>query len=89
MWEVKSERDSRIAELEDEVNELHHLLTEREQAAEIASRDSRENQDSKQLLEETIRQLTYSLEKVAICIARHKLLYNKHAHAYRVAKQHL
>ena len=63
VWEVKSERDSRIAELEDEVNELHHLLTECEQATEVASR---ENQDSKQLLEETIRQLTYSLEKVAI-----------------------
>lgn len=61
MWEAKSERDSRIAELEDEVNELHHVLNECEQAAEVASR---ENQDSKQLLEETIRQLTYSLEKV-------------------------
>ena len=59
---MKSERDSRIAELEDEVNELHHLLTEYEQATEVVSR---ENQDGKQLLEETIRQLTYSLEKVA------------------------
>ena len=58
---MKSERDSRIAELEDEVNELHHLLNESEQAAEAASK---ENHDSKQLLEETIRQLTYSLEKV-------------------------
>ena len=61
LWEVKSERDSRIAELENEVNELQQLLTESEQAVKVASR---ERHDNKQLLEETIRQLTYSLEKV-------------------------
>ena len=67
MWEVKRERDSRIAELEDEVNELHQLLTQSEQATEVATKES---QDSKQLLEETIRQLTYSLEKVAYLLLK-------------------
>ena len=67
MWEVKRERDSRIAELEDEVNELHQLLTQSEQATEVAIKES---QDSKQLLEETIRQLTYSLEKVAYLLLK-------------------
>ena len=61
LWEAKTQRDSRIAELEDEVNELKHLLAESEQAAEVASK---EYHDNKQQLEETTRQLTYSLEKV-------------------------
>lgn len=61
MWEAKSERDSRIAELEDEVNELQQLLTEREQTAEVAAK---EYYDNKQLKEEEIRHLTYKLEKV-------------------------
>lgn len=59
--EALNERDSRIAELEDEVNELHRKLIQSEQATEAASR---EHHDDKQRLEETIRHLTYSLTKV-------------------------
>lgn len=65
LWEAKSERDSRIAELEDEVNELQQLLSESEQAAEVTSKD---HHDKKQQLEETIRQLTYSVEKVPLAL---------------------
>ena len=61
LWEAKSERDSRIAELEYEINELQQLLSESEHTAGVASKD---HHDKKQQLEETIRQLTYSVEKV-------------------------
>lgn len=43
------------------MNELQQLLDESEQAAEVANK---EYHDKNQIMEETIRQLTYSLEKV-------------------------
>jgi len=61
MWEEKNEKDLHIAELEDEVHQLQQLLSDSKQAADLAEKD---HLSTKEHLEETIRQLTYSLEKV-------------------------
>jgi len=61
MWDEKNEKDLYIAELEDKVHQLQQLLNDSKQAAELAEK---EYLSSRNHLEETIRQLTYSLDKV-------------------------
>jgi len=68
MWVQKNEKDLHIAELEDEVHQLQQLLNDSKQGAELAEKEYSSNREH---LEETIRQLTYSLEKVCSVLEYH------------------